>query len=85
MYNYQVELNQASKLDIAHGAIKTLEGIKKIDREVFTLQEILQANNLYGSSWTQMMYVDLLCELHYIRKLRGTYEATQFQQYVKCF
>ena len=83
MYNYQTELEAASKRDIANGVIQTLEAIDRFCFR-FTLEDILMNNKLCGSSWKQMMYVDLLEEMGYIRKVGGKPEAAQFQMYVKC-
>jgi hypothetical protein len=82
MYNYQTELEACQKAELADGVIKTLKTIERLDN-VFTLEQVLMQNRMGGSSWRQMMYVDMLCELGYIRKLHGTYEATQYQQYIK--
>lgn len=84
MYNYQTELEAASKKDIADGVIKTLVTINHLNFDYFTLEIVLQNNRLYESSWKQMMYVDLLEEMGYIRKVGGKPEASQFQMYVKC-
>ena len=83
MYNYQTELEAASKKDIANGVIQTLVAIKHFSSR-FTLEDILMNNKLCGSSWKQMMYVDLLEEMGYIRKVGGKPEAAQFQMYIKC-
>ena len=85
MYNYQTELEAASKKDIAKGVIKTMAWVNWLaGMGRFTLEDILVDNKLCGSSWRQMMYVDLLEELGYIRKVGGKPEVTQHQMYVKC-
>jgi len=85
MYNYQTELEAASKKDIANGVIQTMTTIDWLGRMGrFTLEDILASNKLCGSSWKQMMYVDLLEEMGYIRKVGGTPSITQWQMYVKC-
>ena len=85
MYNYQTELEAASKKDIANGVIQTMTAIDWLGRiGRFALEDILMNNKLCGSSWKQMMFVDLLEEMGYIRKVGGKPEAAQFQMYVKC-
>lgn len=84
MYNYKQELDNCSKEDLAAGVVATLKCIMSL-RNTFTLGEVLSKNNLYGSSWRQMMFVDMLVEIGYIRKVDGRYEAAQFQSYVKNF
>lgn len=85
MYNYQTELEAASKKDIANGVIQTMAAVDWLGRMGrFTLEDILASNNLYECSWKQMMYVDLLEELGYIRKVGGTPSIAQWQMYVKC-
>jgi len=48
MYNYQTELEAASKKDIANGVIQTLKAIKYLQVR-FTLEDILMNNKLCGS------------------------------------
>lgn len=83
MYNYQTELEAASKKDIAKGVIKTIKAVDRMSPR-FTLEDILDQNGIYESSWKQMMYVDLLEEMGYIRKVGGTPSIAQWQMYVKC-
>lgn len=85
MYNYQTELEAASKKEIAKGVIKTMALVNWLaGMGRFTLEDILADNKLCGSSCKQMMCVDLLEELGYIRKVGGKPETAQFQMYVKC-
>lgn len=83
MYDYQTELEAASKKDIANGVIKTIKAVDRLSPR-FTLEDILMNNKLCGTSWKQMMYVDLLEEMGYIRKVGGTPSIAQWQMYVKC-
>ena len=84
MYNYKHELENCSKHDLASGVAATLKCIMFLGY-TFTLEEVLMKNRLCGSSWRQMMFVDILVELHYISKIEGQYGATQFQLYRKNF